>query len=110
MFSNKESNINLIKIDNKKIWLKVYKGILTKVERNMFNYNIYQRRVIIGIIFSDSWVQKRDKWNPRISFKQAIGNFEYFWYIFTQLSNLCSGYPWLCKTTKKGKIFFSLRI
>lgn len=52
--------------------------------------------------------KKKDRWNPRIGFKQSIKNFELFWDVFTQLSNLCSGYPWLTKSIKRDKLFFGL--
>ena len=105
---SKESSTNLVLVNKDKIWLRIHKGILTKVKRNMFSYNLYQRSVIIGIILSDGWIQKRYKWNPRIGFKQSLKNFEFFWDVFTQLSPLCSSYPWLTKNMKRGKLFYSI--
>jgi hypothetical protein len=88
--------------------IKLQKGILTKWERNSIQMNKIQRSIIIGMVLSDGWVQKRKGWNPRIGFKQSIKNFLYLWTIFVHLSSLCSGYPWLTKTIKRGKIFFAL--
>lgn len=88
--------------------MRIQKGILTKNERNMITMTSYERSIIIGLILSDAWVQKRKGWNPRIGFKQSIKNKEYFWSVFIQLSKFCSGFPWITKTIKRGKFFFSL--
>jgi len=74
----------------------------------MIQMTSFQRSIIIGIILSDGWMQHRIRWNPKIGFKQSIKNFEYFWYVFIQLSSLCSNYPWLTKTIKRGKLFYAL--
>ena len=108
LLNNKENSKDLIKSENNKLSLRIQKGILTKIRRDNINYNLYQRGIIIGIILSNGWIQKRKGWNPRIGFKQSIKNFEYFWDVFTQLSNLCSGYPWLTKYLKRGKLFFGI--
>lgn len=108
ILDNREKSKELIKWGNNKLFLNIQKGVLTKLRRNVLNYNLYQRSVIIGIILSDGWIQKREGWNPRIGFKQSIKNFEFFWDVFNQLSNLCSGYPWLTKNMKKGKLFFGI--
>jgi len=88
--------------------IKLKRGILTKEERNNIKMNKIQKSIIIGLLLSDGWIQKRDGWNPRIGFKQSIKHFIYFWNVFTYLSSLCSNYPWLIKTKKRGKIFFAL--
>jgi len=106
LFNNKESN-SLILWNNADFSLKIQKGILTKNKRNMIEFNVIQRSIIIGIILSDGWMQHNIGWNPRIGFKQSIKNFEFFWVVFTQLSSFCSGYPWLTKTWKRGKICFA---
>ena len=72
------------------------------------NFNLIQRSIIIGIILSDGWIQKRKGWNPRIGFKQSIKHSEYFWDVFRELSPFCSSYPWLTKTWKRGKLFYAL--
>ena len=106
--SNKRESNNLILWNNNNFSLRVQKGILTKNQRNMIEFNIIQRSILIGVILSDGWIQQRVGWNPRIGFKQSIKNFEFFWTVFTQLSNLCSGYPWLTKNLKRGKLFFGI--
>ena len=106
--SNKRESNNLILWNNNNFSLRVQKGILTKNQRNMIEFNIIQRSILIGVILSDGWIQHRVGWNPRIGFKQSIKNFEFFWTVFTQLSNLCSGLPWLTKTWKRGKIFYGI--
>ena len=68
----------------------------------------FQCSVIIGVILSDGWIQARKNWNPRLGIKQSIKHFEYFWNVFIQLSTLCSGYPWLTKNIKRGKLFFAV--
>lgn len=105
---NKNELNNILVIENKRFSLKIQKGILTKNLRNTIILNSFQRSVIIGILLSDGWIQKRKNWNPRIGFKQSIKNFEFFWDVFTQLSDLCSGYPWLTKNWKREKLFFGL--
>ena len=109
IFLKNEENIkDLIKLDYNKLSLRIQKGILTKIRRDNINYNLYQCGIIVGIILSDGWIQKRKGWNPRIGFKQSIKKFEFFWDVFTQLSNLCSGYPRLTKNLKKGKLFYGI--
>jgi len=105
---NKRESNDLILWNNNNFSLRVQKGILTKNQRNMIEFNIIQRSILIGVILSDGWIQHRVGWNPRIGFKQSIKNFEFFWTVFTQLSSLCSGFPWLTKTWKRGKIFYGI--
>jgi len=50
---NNKNILDLIQYDNNKLSLRIQKGILTKLERNMFNYNLFQRSMIIGILLSD---------------------------------------------------------
>jgi len=85
------------------------KNVLTKLDRNLINITNYNKSIIIGLILSDGWIQKRKGWNPRIGFKQSIKNFEYLWYVFNKLSVFCSNYPYLCKNIKRGKLFNSLQ-
>jgi len=105
---NKKEIKSVSVMENKNSSLKIQKGILTKNLRNTIILNSFQCSMIIGIILSDGWIQKRKNWNPRIGFKQSIKNFEFFWNVFTQLSHLCSGYPWLTKNWKRGKLFFGV--
>nr|YP_010714067.1 hypothetical protein P2X57_mgp35 [Fuscoporia gilva]WDD39630.1 hypothetical protein [Fuscoporia gilva] len=62
---------------------------------------------MVGLLLSDGYIQKRDKWNPRISLHQSLKNFEYLWSVFSTLSVYCSNVPYLQKTIKRGKLFFS---
>jgi hypothetical protein len=105
---NKKESLNLVLFNNKKYSLNIQKGILTKLSRDIIQMTSFQRSVIIGIILSDGWIQARKNWNPRLGFKQSIKHFEYFWNVFIQLSTLCSGYPWLTKNIKRGKLFFAV--
>jgi hypothetical protein len=52
-FNNKNNIKDLIKWDNNKLSLRIQRGILTKTKRNILNYNLYQRSIIIGIMLSD---------------------------------------------------------
>jgi len=106
-YENKYS-LSLVLFNGEKLSLNIQKGILNKSLRNMIQMTSFQRSIIIGIILSDGWMQHRIRWNPKIGFKQSIKNFEYFWYVFIQLSSLCSNYPWLTKTIKRGKLFYAL--
>jgi hypothetical protein len=99
---------SLILFNGEKLSLNIQKGILTKIARDFIQMTPFQCSIIVGLILSDGWIQYRKTWNPRIGFKQSIKNFEYFWYVFIQLSTLCSGYPWLASTMKRGKLFYSL--
>ena len=86
----------------------IRKGILTKKDRDQITPNYYQRSLILGAILSDGWIVKRESWNPRIGFKQSIKYFHYFWFVFVQLSPLCSNYPWIIKNIKRGKLFYAI--
>lgn len=68
------------------------------------------RSIIIGLLLSDGWLQKRGHWNPRIGFKQSLKNFPYFWYVYNQLAFLCSGLPMVAEVIKRGKLFFSITL
>jgi hypothetical protein len=84
------------------------KNILTKLDRNYIILTKEEKSIIIGLLLSDSWLQKRKGWNPRIGLKQSIKNFKFLWNTFIKLSKLCSSYPFLTKTIKRGKLFFSV--
>lgn len=81
---------------------------LLKVERNIINLTKYNRSVIIGIVLSDGFIEKRIGWNPRIRFEYSIKSFEYIWFIFNQLGILINGYPLLLKRILRNKIFYTL--
>ncbi len=54
-------------------------------------------------------MQSRKGWNPRIGFKQSIKHFEYLWKVHNEIKYLTSKYPHICKTIKRGKLFYSLQ-
>lgn len=83
------------------------KSKLTKLERNQIELTPNIKSILVGILLSDAWLQKREGWNPRIGFKQSIGNFEYLWYVFNLISVLCSNFPYNCQT--RGKLFYDLQ-
>lgn len=86
------------------------KSIISKVQRNYINLTSRIRSILIGMILSDGWIQVRKGWNPRIGIKQSMINFDYFWTLFKEISVQCSGYPWICKAVKRGKIFYAVEI
>lgn len=83
---------------------------LTNVERTLIQLTPRVKSIIIGLILSDGWLQKRGHWNPRIGLKQSTLNFPYFWHINNELAYLCSGLPMFGKTIKRGKIFFNITL
>ena len=108
--SYRKDNCSLVLFNDQYLGLRLNKGIINKALRNQISLTIIQRSIIIGIVLSDGWIQRRKGWNPRIGFKQSIKNFEFFWIVFTHISLLCSGYPWLVKTLKRGKLFYAVEI
>jgi len=50
---NQKNSKELIKWGKNKLSLNIQKGILIKLRRNILNYNLIQRSIIIGIILSD---------------------------------------------------------
>jgi hypothetical protein len=87
------------------------KSRLSNLERELIKLTPRIRSILIGIILSDGWIQKRTGWNPRIGFKQSFpANFEYFWHVFNEISVLCSNYPVNCKTITRGKLFYALQL
>ena len=106
---NKE-NFSLVSIYEDFYLLKLNKGILKKGVRDLFFISKIQRSIIVGIVLSDAWVVKRRGWNSRIGFKQSVKHFSFFWNVFTYLSSLCSGYPWIVKIVKRGKLFYAIEM
>jgi hypothetical protein len=49
--------------------------------------------MLIGILLTDGWMQRRKGWNTRIGLKQSIIHFEYLWEVFKEVSVICSNYP-----------------
>jgi hypothetical protein len=84
------------------------KSFLTKIERDYIILTNEERSIIIGLLLSDAWLQKRKGWNPRVGFKQSIKNLKFLWNTFLILSKLCSSFPVLINNLKKGKLFFGI--
>jgi len=103
---NKDENLILWNDKNNNSF-RLQKGILTKIIRDTFSITKYHQSVIVGVLLSDGYIQKRVHWNPRISLKQSLKNFEYLWSVFITLSVFCSSYPYINKTIKRGKLFYS---
>lgn len=55
-------------------------------------------------------LQKRGHWNPRIGLKQSIINFSYIWYVYNELSYLCSGQLMFGSSILRGQIFYNLTL
>jgi len=87
-----------------------FKQKLTNFERSLIQLTPRVKSILIGLILSDGWVQKRGHWNPRIGFKQSVVNFEYFWHIYNELAYLCSGLPIYGKPIMRGKMFYSVAL
>lgn len=81
---------------------------LTKIQRDSIPLLKYHRSILIGILLSDGWLQKRKGWNPRQGIKQSIKHFFYIWFIFNELGILCSNYPNISKNFKRNKLFYSI--
>ena len=82
-----------------------FKSRLTNTDKILLNLTPRVKSIIIGLILSDAWLQKKGHWNTRIGFKQSIINFPYLWYIYNELGYLCSGLPMTAKTVTRGKQF-----
>lgn len=85
-----------------------FKPRLKNIEKINLKLTPRVKSILIGLILSDAWLQKRGNWNSRIGFKQSIINFPYLWYIYNELAYLCSGLPMSAKTILRGKIFNSV--
>lgn len=81
---------------------------LTNIQRNSIQLTSRVKSIIIGVLLSDGWTQKRIHWNPRIGLKQSLGNFSYLWHVYNELSSLNSSLPLLSSNFLRGKKFFSV--
>lgn len=104
---NKDDKALILWNDKNNNSFRLQKGILTKIIRDTFSITNYHKSVIVGVLLSDGHIQKRVHWNPRISLKQSLKNFEYLWSVFISLSVFCSSYPYINKTIKRGKLLYS---
>ena len=110
-FSTQISNNNLsVTIWDKPLGLSsmYIKSRISNVERNMLKLTSRIKSIIIGLVISDGWIQKRIYWNPRFGFKQSIINFPFIWHIYNELAYICSGNIYLGKSKLRGNIFYSL--
>lgn len=83
---------------------------LTSLEKIMLQLTPRVRSIIIGLLLSDAWLQKRGHWNPRIGLKQSIINFPYIWYVYNELAYLCSGQLMFGSSILRGKIIYNLTL
>jgi hypothetical protein len=88
----------------------IAKQRLTNLNKIMFQLTPRVRSIIIGLLLSDGWLQKRGHWNPRIGLKQSIKNFPYIWYVYNELAYLCSGQLMFGSSTLRGQIFYNLTL
>lgn len=85
------------------------KSIVKKEFRDYLLINNYLRSVILGLILSDAWMQKKENHhNPRLGFKQSLINFPYFWSVYNLLHTFTSSRPFFNKNSIRGKVHYSL--
>jgi LAGLIDADG DNA endonuclease family len=113
IYSTLTSNINNKKeltIWNKQLGFSSLNNIskINNLKRNMIKLTPRIKSIIIGLLLSDGWLQQHYHWNPRLGFKQSINNFNYLWYIFNEMSYLCSNLPYKGKSIIRGKLFYNI--
>ncbi len=81
---------------------------LTNLDRNNLNLTLRIKSIIIGLLLSDGWIQKRVYWNPRLGFKQSLINFSYLWQVYNELAYLTGSLPVLGKSIIRGKTFYNV--
>jgi hypothetical protein len=64
--------------------------------------------VFIGIILSDAHIQKQNRGEARLQFKQKYSHFEYFYSVFFNLSHYCSKAPYVTKTIVNNRLHYGL--
>lgn len=108
--TNTNTSNNQIALWNKQIGINYmsFKSKLINNEKLLLKLTPRVKSIIIGLILSDAWIQKKGHWNTRIGFKQSITNFPYLWHIYNELGFLCSSLPMSAKTITRGKIFYSV--
>ena len=80
------------------------KSKLTKQERDLITLTPRIESILVGLLLSDAIV-KHKGWNSRIGLKQSIIHFHFLWSVFREISIICSNFPYMCKTIKRGKLF-----
>lgn len=84
------------------------KSKLFNTERNILNLTTRVKKIIIGLLLSDGWLQKSGHWNPRFGLKQSMKNFVFIWIVYNELAYLCSNFPYSGKNILRGKLFFNI--
>jgi LAGLIDADG DNA endonuclease family/Cytochrome C and Quinol oxidase polypeptide I len=84
------------------------KSKIKNIERNMLKLTSRARSIIIGLILSDGWMEKRGHWNPRLGIKQSIENFPYIWCLYNELAYLSSWNIYFGKSKLRGKTSYNL--
>lgn len=82
----------------------------SKELKSMIQLTPRVKSILIGLLLSDGYIQKRKEWNPRIGLKQSIINFEFIWLTLKEISYLCSGTIMFSNSTLRGKNFGVLTI
>lgn len=80
----------------------------TSIERALINIPTNKLSVFIGIILSDATLQKGERGDARLQFKQKYSQFEYFYSVFFQLSHYCSKSPYVTKAILHKKVHYGL--
>ena len=91
-----QNNNNIgITLYNKSLGISslINKSKLTNIERNLLGLTHRIESILIGLLLSDGWFQKRGHWNPRFGLKQSIINFPLLWYVFSIISHYCRNLP-----------------
>lgn len=113
-FFKRENDTNVLSLNlwNRPLGLSSMNNekILNFKERLMLHLTPRVKSILIGIILSDGWIQKRGHWNARIAIKQSEKNFLYLWYIFNELAYLCRSVPYASKNKLRGKMHYSWTI
>ena len=63
-----------------------YKYRLTTQEMSIIQLTPRVKSMLIGLLLSDAWLQKRGHWNPRIACKQSIINLPFIWFTFKEIA------------------------
>jgi LAGLIDADG DNA endonuclease family len=81
---------------------------LLENQRNLINLTDYNRSILIGVMLSDGYLEKRKGWNPRIRFEYSFKSLDYVFFLYNQLGILFNKSPVMLKRTLRNKIFYSL--
>ena len=83
---------------------------LSKKELNMIQLSSENKGIIVGLLLSDGWLgfsNQRSK-NTRLGLKQSFDNFNYVWYVFTQLTHFCNSYPYSISGIRNHNKYFAV--